>query len=131
MRVFLPVAVVTGIVMLLAFLASCESDTPAELSFRATRSGHAKNCRMLVYNEKGRQIAEVDSDLGGVGYAKDLKPGKYSVKFADALGNFYAAERTVTLKPGDSYALDVDLDQAQEPATGGAAPAGDGGDSSE
>lgn len=131
MRVSLLVAVAVAVTALSAFLAGCANETPAELSFRATRGGQAQNCRMLVFNDKGRQIAEIDSDLGGVGYAKDLAPGKYTAKFSDALGNPYAAVRSVTLKPGDNYVLDVDLDQASESAAGGAAPAGDSGDSSE
>jgi hypothetical protein len=114
--------------VLFAFIAaSCEVQ-PAELNFRCSLNGQPKGCQVMVFNDSGAQVQEIASEISGIGYIKDLKPGKYTLKFKDVRGTQYPAVREITLAPGDLQTIDVELSQETE----GAAPATDssGGETS-
>jgi hypothetical protein len=112
---------VVALVLFALIAASCEVQ-PAELNFRCTLNGQPKGCQVMVFNETGAQIQEVPSEISGIGYIKDLKPGKYTLKFKDVKGTMYPAVTEVTLIPGDLQTIDVELSTA--PAAGGDAAAG-------
>jgi hypothetical protein len=105
-----PLLIIAVIALL---VVSCEQ-TPAELNFRTTLSGVTKGSTAMIFNAKGAQIMEVSSDINGNGYVSEMKPGTYTIKFKDAQGTQYAAVRTVTLKPGDTATLIVELTEATE-----------------
>jgi hypothetical protein len=130
MKALWPVVV---LVLMAIIAASCEVE-PAELNFRCTLNGQQKGCSAMVFNEAGAQVQEVPSEISGIGYIKDLKPGKYTIKFKDVSGTQYPAVAEVTLAPGDLQTLTIELSQESGavPGAGGAAPApADGGESSE
>jgi hypothetical protein len=108
------------VLVLAAVIASCEQP-PASLNFRTTLNGQGTGCTAMVYNDKGNQIMEIPSDLGGVGYINEIKPGTYTVKFKDTSGNMYPVVKEVTLVPGDQQTLEVDLGEAGPADAGGAA----------
>jgi hypothetical protein len=123
-----PLLIIAVIALL---VVSCEQ-APAELNFRTTYGGQTKGSTAMIFNAKGAQIMEISSDINGNGYVSEMKPGTYTIKFKDAQGSPYAAVRTVTLVPGDTATLIVELTEATEagaPATGGA-PADTSGSSS-
>lgn len=114
MKLLLPVSVFV-IAIAVLFTSSCPDQTPAELSVACIRGGQLQGCRALVWNDKGVQIRDEATDLQGVGYIQGLLPGKYKLTFVDVHDNKYAAERWITLQPGDSQNMQVDLDVASDP----------------
>jgi hypothetical protein len=122
-----PLLVIAVVALL---VVSCEQQS-CEMNFRTTLGGTTKGSTAMVINSKGLQILEVSTDIAGNGYINEIKPGTYTIKFKDATGNMYAAVRTVTLAPGDTKTLIVELNDEAEagaPATG--APADSSGGSS-
>src|SRR5512138_2815722 len=99
MKLLLPLLVIATIAVI---AGRCLDQTPAELSLTCTRAGQQTPCRGLVRNSKGAQIRDESSDFNGVIYLTGLVPGKYKITFADVQGNNYAAERWITLQPGDT-----------------------------
>lgn len=116
-----------GLCIVAAIVASCEQP-PASMSFRTTLDGRPTGCTAMVFNDKGKQILEIPSDLSGVGYIETIKPGSYTVKFRDNNGNMYAVQREVTLEPGGQETLEVDLGEAG-PADAGTTESTDTGSS--
>jgi hypothetical protein len=95
-------------------LLGCFDPEPSEISIIATLNGQRQGCTVQVFNEAGKQIQQESTDWGGIGYVKQLKPGKYTLKFIDNHGNSYPAVKVVTLRPGDSQPVEVEL--SEEPA---------------
>lgn len=93
-------------------LLGCFDPEPSEISIIATLNGERQGCTVQVFNEQGKQIQQESTDWGGIGYVKQLKPGTYTLKFIDNSGTYYPAERVVTLRPGDSQPVEVELSEA-------------------
>jgi ABC-type Fe3+-hydroxamate transport system substrate-binding protein len=127
MTAFKPLLVIAVFAL---FIVSCEQQA-AEMNFRTTLGGVTKGSTAMIINSKGLQILEVSTDISGNGYINEIKPGTYTVKFKDATGNMYPAVRTVTLAPGDTQTLIVELnDVAEAGAPAAGAPADSSGGSS-
>jgi hypothetical protein len=92
-------------------LLSCFDPEPSEISIIATLNGERQGCAVQVFNAQGKQIQEESTDWHGIGYVKQLAPGTYTLKFIDNHRNQYPAEVTVTLKPGESKPVQVELSQ--------------------
>ena len=112
MKLLLPLLVIAAVVMI---AGSCLDQTPAELSLTCSRAGQQQPCRALVWNAKGAQVRDESSDFNGVIYMTGLVPGKYKITFSDVQGNLYAAQRWITLQPGDTQNIQVDLDVKDDP----------------
>lgn len=108
------------IIALMAFLVvgllSCFDPEPSEISIIATLNGKRQGCTVQVFNSAGKQIQQESTDWNGIGYIKQVAPGSYTLKFIDNQGNPYPAVKTITLKPGDSAPVQVEL--SEEPDTG-------------
>jgi hypothetical protein len=68
----------------------------------------------LIDNASGAQMYQINVNASGNGYQPSMQPGRYIVKFANAAGTPYPAVRVVTLQPGDTLTLIVELTQATE-----------------
>jgi hypothetical protein len=113
MRLLLSLLVIVAVA---AFFAGCAEPTPAELSVTATMDGAPHSCRAIVWNSKGVQIKDENTDIQqGVVFITGLEPGKYKITFKDSAGKDYAAIRWVTLKPGDTQNMPVDLNLKDDP----------------
>jgi mannose-6-phosphate isomerase-like protein (cupin superfamily) len=64
---------------------------------------------------------EATTDDGGVARFPNVKPGTYRVRFESA--KYVTFEKELTLKPGQSQAFDISLDEAPAPPPAPAAPA--------
>jgi hypothetical protein len=115
MKKLLPVLL---LVALAAFLASCMEPEPAEISVICKLSGSPRGCTAQLFNTKGNQIAEISTDYGGIGYFKNVTAATYTIKFVDAQGNYYAAEKTVTVTGGESLPVQVELSEPPAPDPG-------------
>lgn len=112
MKLLLPLLV---IITAMAIIGSCADDTPAELSITSTRSGQQMGCRVLIWNSKNVQIRDEATDMQGIVFIQGILPGKYKLTFVDVKDNKYAAERWITLQPGDEMNVAVDLDVPTDP----------------
>jgi hypothetical protein len=107
MRIFSLCVILVATLM----LASCFDPEPAEIGVNCKLNGEPKVCAMVLLNSKGVQIQLEQTDFGGIGYFKQVKPGTYTVKFQDKSGTFYPAEYTIEVNAGASEFLDVELSQ--------------------
>ena len=112
--------VVLTAVFAVIWLLGCLDAEPAEIGISAFKSGRQQGCTVLLYNTIGKQIDQVSTDFGGVGYIKNVKPGTYTLKFMDNQKNFYPAVKLVTISAGDSFPVRVEL--TEPPADGVADP---------
>ncbi len=112
-------AIVRGLVVTLLLLSLCGCFDPplGEVGMKITQGGEdqPKSCLVQVFNAEGRQIQEVPTDRVGVCYIKRLSPGVYTFKFKGGDGNMFDAVRTVTVGPGASCYLPVDLNKKSDP----------------
>jgi hypothetical protein len=102
---------------LLAFASSCLDEEPAEVSIRLTKGGKPIDALIMLHNDKGVQVQEHHTERSFV-IIKQLKPGKYYLKFKD-YGDpptIYPATREFELVGGDSKVIDVDLDDTTQNA---------------
>jgi hypothetical protein len=125
------VATAVALFVLAAISASCMDAEPGEVTVRPKQAGNQIDCYVMVYNEKGVQIQE-DNTQTGFTRISNLKPGHYYIKLKDygTPPTVYKAIRKIHIKTGDAQILDVDVDDiSQNPpdapasVTGGAAPA--------
>ena len=99
---------------------SCFDPEPGEVSVRSTKNGRPQGCVVGVFNAKGNQISENATDTMGIGYIKDVAPGNYTLKFFDTKRKPYNIEMEVSVRPGESVVLDVELTESNMPADPGA-----------
>jgi hypothetical protein len=97
-------------------LLSCFDPEPSEISIIAMLNGERQGCTVQVFNSAGKQIQQESTDWHGIGYIKQLAPGTYTLKFIDNQGNQYPAEKIVTLRPGESSPVEVELSEEPEAA---------------
>jgi hypothetical protein len=105
------------LLLLAAVAAGCEMFDPplAEIGMKITNGGKDSSCLVQVFNQEGRQLREVAPNELGVVYVTKLVAGTYTFRFVDHSGRPYPAERTVTLQPGVSAHLPVELTQEKDP----------------
>lgn len=108
-------AALTLVCVLAVSLTGCFDPEPCEISVIATKNGEPQGVTVQVFNSKGKQIQEVSTDWNGVGYIKQLQPGTYTLKFLDKQGGYHPAEKIVTVDPGESLPVPIELTEA--PAT--------------
>jgi hypothetical protein len=94
-----------------ATLTGCFDPEPSEISIIAKLNGERQGCNVQVFNASGKQIQQVSTDWGGIGYIKQLAPGTYTLKFVDNKGNPYPAEKEINLRPGESMPVEVELSE--------------------
>jgi hypothetical protein len=107
-----------AILLLLFALKGCELfDQPkGEIGFQIYDSGKlSQGCLVNVYNDKGVQLQRVSVNQVGVCYVKRLNAGTYTFKFTGAGDKVFPAVRTVTIHPGSSAYLKVNLSQEHDP----------------
>ena len=97
---------------------SCADPEPAEIGVNCKYNGKGQSCAMVLFNSKGVQIQVENTDYYGIGYFKQVKPGKYTVKFLSGDDTYYPAERAVDVSAGSSEYLDVELSQGPDSASG-------------
>ena len=114
MRGFVPALMLIAFV--LVSLVGCMDPEPCEVSFITTLNGEPKGCTVQVFNTKDIQISQESTDWNGIGYIKGLAPGTYKFKFVDNDGKYYNAEKSATLRGGESLPIEVELSEAP-PAT--------------
>jgi len=90
---------------------SCFDPEPSEISIIASLNGKRQGCTVQVFNSQGKQIQAESTDWHGIGYIKQLAPGTYTLKFVDNQGNEYPAVKVITLRPGDSAPVEVELSE--------------------
>ena len=108
----IPLAAMLAALLMIA--TSCIDPEPGEISIRATKAGKPFGCAVQLFNAKGNQVQEQFTDTKGLLYIKELAPGDYTVKFIDNNLQPYPAVKQVTVDPGGSVILDVEL--TEEPA---------------
>ncbi|MDQ3022934.1 MAG: T9SS type A sorting domain-containing protein [bacterium] len=99
----------------LAICTSCMDEEPAEISVQTSQGGNPVNIDVQLFNDRGVQIQDLDTDRGFV-IIKALKPGTYFLKFKDKKGAMYPAIRKVTIGGGDSHVEVVDVDDVTKNA---------------
>lgn len=115
MRFLVVLALAIGIA---AMLSSCFDPPMGEISIIATKSGQRTGCGVMLFNAKGVQIDQVSTDMQGLVYIKNVKPGKYSLKFVNYDGSLYPALINVTVGPGEEKTVRVDLNKTYDAAEG-------------
>lgn len=105
------------VALMAAGVLGCFDPEPSEISIIATLNGERQGCTVQVFNSAGKQIQEESTDWHGIGYIKQLAPGTYTLKFIDNQRNLYPAQKVVSLKPGASMPVQVELSEgpASEP----------------
>lgn len=104
-------AAVALVALVMVSLAGCFDPEPSEISIIAKMNGRPQGVTVQVFNSKGLQLQEMSTDWNGIGYIKQLKPGTYTLKFLDTQGNPYPAEKVVTISPGESLPVPVELSE--------------------
>ena len=110
----------------LVLLAGCFDPPLGEIGMKIIDGDQSHSCLVMVFNDQGRQIQEVPTDELGVLYIQRLVPGVYTFKFKGSDSHVYPAVRTVTIGPGASAYLQVDLNKEKDPEGEAAASAGGG-----
>lgn len=99
-------------------ISGCLDDPYGEISVRAVERGRRRGCTVQVFNEEGRQIAEVPTDKVGLLFLKNMKPGTYTLKFKSNRGSMYPAVKQVRVVSDGSEIVDVELTEKPPPDTG-------------
>jgi hypothetical protein len=126
----LPITRIVLLALLLA-LAGCELWDPpkGEIGLRITKDGKQYGgCLVNVYNAEGRQIRREAVSQMGVCYVRHLNPGVITLKFVGIGDEPFPAVRTVTINPGSSAFLAVELSQEKDPEGEAEASRGGGKD---
>ena len=120
MKRYIPLALALALTVVMGVIASCADPEPSEISVITSFNGESRACTCLLFNAKNVQIAEVATDVNGVGYLKQLAPGKYILKFCDTQKTLYPAVVEVSVQGGESLPVKIDLEKAPEVPVEGA-----------